>query len=274
MAGSAGFGCQHDLSSPLPLTVDKMLVDKRGHHRSQQSVALCLLRVVELQVAARNKPDLAIAPAASAHKSHLPFLLLSCAKRKSAYHMVRAIRHGFWVFPFLVAQPLRVTDRYVQLLPLCLLLVVCLYCSVLPVVFLVFRSCARICRSQQMGGTTSVPIGFYFSTGLASIFFSVQTSNRCTKILLQALHLFHMKISAGTYIHVLTCVGVKSYRFGVICFRCEPGVDFKYSSLCLCGYGLVLSCLYRAIPEVKGYWWGNLNSNYQPLFFFLLQDQA
>lgn len=68
-----------------------------------------------------------------------------------------------------------------------------------------------------------------------------------------------MKISVGIYI---TCVGVKSYHFGVICLRGEPGVGFKYSSLCLCGYSLVLSRLYRAIPEVKGYRGGNLNSNY------------
>lgn len=124
--------------------MDKRL-RKRGHHRSQQSVALCLLRVMELHVAARNKPDSAIAPAASAHKSHLPFVLLSYAKKKSAYRMVRAIRHRFWVFPFLMASLLRVTDRHVQLLPLSAS--GGLYCFVLIVVFLVFRSRARSCRS-------------------------------------------------------------------------------------------------------------------------------
>ena len=122
-------------------------------------------------------------------------------------------------------------------------------CSNSVVLFLVFRSWAisrRICRSWANRRAAD----FTSRTGIPS--FLLQTTEQYTKI-----HLY-----IYIYIYHLSHLGYTPYwsyrlQFDVTYLRCESDVDFS-----LYGYGLVLLCLYCAIPEAKSCFWGNLNSRY------------
>lgn len=71
-------------------------VGERG--TPHEFVASYTLWLVKVQAAVKEedevKPGSTITPAISAYKSHLPLVLLSYAKKKSTYHMMRAIRHS------------------------------------------------------------------------------------------------------------------------------------------------------------------------------------
>ena len=123
-------------------------------------------------------------------------------------------------------------------------------CSNSVVLFLVFRSWAisrRICRSWANRRAAD----FTSRTGIPS--FLLQTTEQYTKI-----HLY-----IYIYIFIIYLIwGI--LHIGVIdCSLMLRTWDVKVMLIfSLYGYGLVLLCLYCAIPEAKSCFWGNLNSRY------------